>query len=630
MNDKDEDEDEDLRAVGREDARAVLAARQRSEEELRRAKAALEEQSRDLELLNRTGAMLGANLDLESLVQAITDAGTQLSGAEFGAFFYTIKDPSGGVSTLYTLTGGPCGGYERLGHPRMTPLFAPTFQGKGGVIRIANVREDPRYGQSAPHHGMPPGHLPVCSYLAVPVTLRSGEAVGGLLFGHHEPDMFTERTERLLAGLAAQAGIAIDNARMYEDVKRAAVERTQLLEAERAARAEVERVSMMKDEFLATLSHELRTPLNAILGWSDMLLSRAGASDERRGLETIARNARLQAQLIEDLLDMNRIISGKVRLDVQRLDLAAIIEAALDSVRPSLEGKSLRLRKTLDPSARPVFGDLQRIQQVVWNLLSNSIKFTPKGGEIDVVLRRDNAHVELRVTDSGVGISPEFLPHVFERFRQADSSTTRKHGGLGLGLSIVKHLVELHGGSVAAESAGEGQGATFSVRLPIRAIREDDEAHPPARTSAAREIAFQLTGVRILIVDDDPDARDLIGSVLAEVEAIPSMAGSAAEALAILAERSFDVIISDIGMPERDGYQLMRAIRALPPERGGRTPAIAVTAFARSEDRTRALLSGYQVHLAKPIEPHELVVTVASLTGKVPGTEEWREEWPEK
>jgi signal transduction histidine kinase/CheY-like chemotaxis protein len=616
-----DEEDNALRTVALENARVVLATRQRVEEELRRAKTTLEEQSRDLELLNRTGALLGANLDLESLVQAVTDAGTQLSGAEFGAFFYTVKAADGGVFMLYTLSGAPREAFEHLGHPRATPLFGPTFEGLGGVIRIANVREDPRYGQWAPHHGMPPGHLPVCSYLAAPVTQRSGEVVGGLFFGHHQPDSFTERHERLLFGLAAQAGIAIDNARMYEGAKRAAIDRAQLLEAERAARAEVERVSVMKDEFLATLSHELRTPLNAILGWSDMLLERVPQGDDRRGLETIARNARLQAQLIEDLLDMNRIISGKVRLDVQRLDLAAIIDAALDSVGPSVTGKSLALRKILDPSTGIVFGDPQRIQQVVWNLLSNSIKFTPKGGKLDVVLRRVGSQVELRVTDSGVGIAPDFLPHVFERFRQADSTTTRRHGGLGLGLSIVKQLVELHGGSVVAESAGEGHGATFIVRLPIRAIREDDSAHPTARTSIVREIPFQLTGLRVLVVDDDTDARELIASVLTSVGALPATAASAAEALAIFAERSFDLIISDIGMPERDGYQLMRAIRALPADRGGRTPAIAVTAFARSEDRTRALLAGYQVHLAKPIEPHELVVTAASLTGKVVGTE---------
>jgi signal transduction histidine kinase/CheY-like chemotaxis protein len=612
-----DDENEALRKVALENARVVLATRQRIEEELRSAKTVLEEQRRDLELLNRTGAMLGEKLDLESLLQAITDAGTQLTGAEFGAFFYTATDPAGGVFMLYTLSGAPREAFERLGHPRATPLFGPTFDGTGGLIRIGDVRKDPRYGQWDPHRGMPEGHLPVCSYLAIPVTVRSGEVIGGLFFGHHKPDVFTERSERLLLGLAGPAGIALDNARMYEDAKRAALDRTHLLEAERAARTELERVSLMKDEFLATLSHELRTPLNAILGWADILLTRASTTDDRRGLETIARNARVQAQLIEDLLDMNRIVSGKIRLDIQRLDLAAIIEATLDSVGPSAEAKSLRVRKTLDPGAGPVFGDPQRIQQVVWNLLSNSIKFTPKGGRIDVLLRRMSSHVEILVSDSGAGIAPDFLPHVFERFRQADSSTTRKHGGLGLGLSIVKHLAELHGGSVEVQSAGEQQGATFIIKLPIRAIRDGDDAHPTTRTSGVRDIALSLAGVRALVVDDDRDARELIASVLRGAGAEATLAGSGRDALTTLDASSFDVIISDIGMPEYDGYQLMRAVRARSPERGGKTPSIAVTAFARSEDRTRALLSGYQVHLSKPIEPHELVVTVASLTGKM-------------
>ena len=597
-----------------------MFSKQSLQEDLRRARAELEEQRSDLELLGRTGALLGANLDLESLVQAVTDAGTRITGAEFGAFFYTARDPGSSGFTLYALSGAAREVFERLGHPRTTPLFAPIFEGEARVIRIADVHDDPRYGQWPPHHGMPPGHLPVSSYLAAPVTTRAGEAIGALLLGHHAPGMFSERSERLLLALTSQAGIAIDNARLYEEARRAAVDRAQLLEAERVARAEVERISLMKDQFLATLSHELRTPLNAILGWAELLLGRAGTGDDRRGLETIARNARLQAQLIEDLLDMNRIISGKVRLDVQRLDLASVIDAALDSVGPSAEGRSIRLRKTIDSAAGPVFGDPQRIQQVVWNLLSNSIKFTPKGGRIDVLLRCVNSHIEIRVTDTGIGIAAEFLPHVFERFRQADSSTTRKHGGLGLGLSIVKHLVELHGGSVAAESPGANRGASFIVKLPIRAVRDDDtDAQPTSRPTEVGDAPVQLAGVHVLVVDDDPDSRELIGSVLAGVAAVPVLAGSVTEALDLIGARRFDLIVSDVSMPERDGYQLMRAVRSLPTERGGRTPAIALTALARSEDRTRALLSGFQVHLAKPIEPHELVVTAASLTGKMPG-----------
>ena len=313
----------------------------------------------------------------------------------------------------------------------------------------------------------------MCSYLAVPVISRAGEVLGGLFFGHPDCGVFSERHERLIVGLAAQAAIAIDNARLYEQARRDADERARLLETERQSRAEIERISTMKDEFLATLSHELRTPLNAVLGWAEILLSRVkdDAAGSKRGLETIARNARAQAQLIDDLLDMNRIVSGKIRLDVQRVELAPVIGAALDSVRPSAEAKSITVRSTIGPDVGPVFGDAARIQQVVWNLLSNAVKFTPKGGKVDVLLQRLDAHLEITVRDSGMGIGAEFLPHLFERFRQADASTTRRHGGLGLGLAIVKQLVELHGGTVRAESGGDGEGATFIVNLPVGALR---------------------------------------------------------------------------------------------------------------------------------------------------------------
>ncbi len=557
----------------------------------------------------QTNAILVSTLDVERIVQAVTDAGTKLSGAEFGAFFYTLTNADGEVFTLYTLSGAPREAFSKFPHPRATPLFGPTFRGEG-VIRIGDVKQDPRYGQWAPYRGMPPNHLPVCSYLAVPVRLRSGDVIGGLFFGHKDPDMFTERHERLVIGIASHAAVAIDNAQLYERAKSAA-------EAERAARAEVERVSLMKDEFLATLSHELRTPLNSILGWSELLMQRTAAdADLRRGLETVARNARSQAQLIEDLLDMNRIVSGKIRLDVQKVDLAAVVQAAIDSIRPSAEAKGIRVRETLDPLAGPVFGDPHRLQQITWNLLSNAVKFTPKNGRIDVLLRRVNSHVEISVTDSGVGIAPEFLPHIFERFRQADASTTRRYGGLGLGLSIVKQLVELHGGTVWAESHGTNTGATFFVSLPLRVLREEQGREHPTTGSHAVPVEISLDGLRVLVVDDEADARDLLARLLADVGAVVITARSADEGIALVRTQLPDVVVSDIGMPEKDGYAMLKAVRALSAEEGGRTPAIALTAFARSEDRTRALLSGYQVHIAKPIEPHELVVTIASLTGR--------------
>ncbi len=613
-----DDEEKLLRSAALQNVQSILQARQRAEHELLATKDKLVEETRILELLNKTGALLASQLELQAIVQAVTDAGTQLSGAQFGAFFYTATNDDGDVFTLYTLSGAPREAFEKFGHPRATPVFAPTFAGEG-VIRVGDITKDPRYGKWKPHHGMPPGHLPVRSYLAIPVTLRSGQVIGGLFFGHEDTDVFTERAERLIVGISAQAGIAIDNARLYQDAKRAADERARLLDAERVARNEVERISLMKDEFLATLSHELRTPLNAVLGWSELLLGRTTTNDDsRRGLETIARNARAQAQLIEDLLDMNRIVSGKIRLDVQRIELSAILEAAIDTVRPSVDAKSILVRKTIDPNASPVFGDPNRLQQVIWNLLTNAVKFTPKGGRIDVLLQAVNSHVEITVHDSGMGIDADFVPHLFERFRQADSSSTRRFGGLGLGLSIVKQLVELHGGTVTASSAGEGKGATFVVSLPLRAIQDvsTPRQHPTSgQFAVVRAPDVSLAGIRVLIIDDEQDARDLVASVLEFAGAEVLLAASALEGVHVVKNRRPDVIVSDIGMPDRDGYQFIRDVRALESGFGGRTPAIALTAFARSEDRTRAMLAGYQVHMSKPIEARELVATIQSIAG---------------
>ncbi len=396
----------------------------------------------------------------------------------------------------------------------------------------------------------------------------------------------------------------------------------------------------MKDEFLATLSHELRTPLNAILGWSQLIQRNKDLPQKaKEGLEVIERGARSQARLIDDLLDMSRIISGKIRLDVQRLDLATIIEAAVTTVKPAAEAKGVRLQVVLDPIAGPVKGDPNRLQQVVWNLVSNAVKFTPKGGRIQVFLERVNSHLEITVSDTGEGIEPHFLPHVFDRFVQADASTTRIHGGLGLGLSIVKQLIDLHGGSVRAKSPGKGKGSTFIVSLPFIVVYEEHEELPhkihPNRFS--NELPYQnlnLKGIKILAVDDEPDARELIKRLLEDFNAEVETAESAHQAIRILKEYKPDILISDIGMPGDDGYEFIRQVRALSPEEGGAIPAIAVTAFARSQDRTRAIMAGFQIHLSKPIEPSELVVIVGSLmgltgTGKKRGIihTKTREEW---
>ncbi|MDB4991723.1 MAG: two-component hybrid sensor and regulator [Myxococcaceae bacterium] len=611
-----DDEHSALRSAALQNVQSILQARNRAEQDLRETKEALEEETRILELLNETGAKLASNLDIQSVVQAVTDAGTALSGAQFGAFFYTARNDAGDVFTLFTLAGAPREAFEKFGHPRATAVFAPTFCGEG-IVRSGDITADPRYGHMKPHYGMPPGHLPVASYLAVPVIGRDGTVIGGLFFGHAERNVFTERAERLIVGIAAQAAIAVDNARLYEQATRAADERARLLEAERAARAEVERVSLIKDEFLATLSHELRTPLNAVLGWSQVLLSSAAQDTRgRRGLEAIARNARAQAQLIEDLLDMNRIVSGKLRLDMQRTELAPVIEAALDSVQPSADAKSIVIRKTIDPQAGPVFGDPHRLQQVFWNLLSNAVKFTPGGGHIDVLLQRVDSHIQITIHDSGIGVDAGFLPYLFERFRQADSSITRKYGGLCLGLSIVKQLVELHGGSIHAASPGPGQGATFVVCLPLRTASEGElpREHSIERRSPVKSgRGVSLAGILVLVVDDEGDARELMQSVLLDAGAQVVTAASAREGLALVRSERPDVIVSDIGMPERDGYEFIRDVRGLAPDHGGKTPAIALTAFARSEDRTRAMLAGYQVHVAKPVEPQELTAAIMSL-----------------
>jgi PAS domain S-box-containing protein len=571
----------------------------------------LREQTEALRTINELGRVISAELDLHRMVQAVTDAATELTGARFGSFFYNVLNEEGASYMLYTLSGVPREAFAHFPMPRATDLFGPTFRGEGAV-RIDDVKKDPRYGKNSPYYGMPEGHLPVTSYLAVPVVSRSGEVLGGLFFGAPAPGVFTERHARIVEGLAAQAAIAMDNARLYESAQRARAE------AERLYR-EAQESSRLKDEFLATVSHELRTPLTAILGWAHMLRTgQFNGESARRAFETVERNARAQAQLIDDLLDVSRIVTGKLRIDVRPVDPNTFIEAAVEAVRPAAEAKGVRLQKVLDTGAVSVSGDPVRLQQVVWNLLSNAIKFTPRGGRVQVRLERVNSHVEVAVSDTGVGIPAEFLPHVFDRFRQADQKTTRQHGGMGLGLAIVRHLVELHGGTVRAESAGEGHGATFTVLLPVAPVYHAEEeggrVHPAARsTLPSFELFDRLDGLKVLIVDDEPDTREMLKAGLGQCGAEVVAVGSAAEALEAVEQSAPDLIISDIGMPGEDGYELMKRVRGLPAERGGRVPAIALTAYARVEDRMQALRAGYQMHVPKPVELAELAAVAASL-----------------
>lgn len=874
----------------------------------RRAEQRLLEEARLNETLYRVGTALAQDLDLDTVFARLTDEATALCRAQFGAFFHNVEGLEGGRYVLYTLAGVPREKFEGFPMPRNTEVFAPTFAGDG-VVRSNDITKDPRYGKNAPYHGMPDGHLPVRSYLAVPVVSRTGEVHGGLFFGHAEIGRFTERDERMLVAVAAHAAVAIDNARLHaatitaeeqyralaeaspqlvwtttpdgrveycnpqflayvglslermrrepvwdiivhpDDVPRATaawmtalstgepyeveyrfrrasdgsyrwflargacvrnseerivrwvgsctdiedrkrseetqrflaeagallassldhrqtlptltrlavphmadwcaidllnndgelervavahadphrlhliseierqypagengaarriirtgaaeyvreitdemliasarnphhlellrelglrswmgipiivdqrtigvivlassesgrlfeqrdvdvaeelgrrvgttIDNARLFEMTQRERLRAEEASRAKDELLGVTSHELRTPLNAILGWSRLLrLGHITEEKQAHALETIERNAKIQVQLVEDLLDFSRVITGRLRLNLAPLEPSTVIEAAIDVVRPAADAKDVRLQVLLDPDAGTLNGDAERLQQVVWNLLSNAVKFTPKGGRVYVRMQREDSHVEIVVADTGSGIEPAFLPHVFQPFRQQDATVTRAHGGLGLGLGIVRHVVELHGGSIEAQSEGVGKGATFVVRLPVSPLRPSApprEANPVARIGDSHlmlQCPPELEGLHVLICEDEPDARELLESILVGCKAVVTLAGSVTEALDRFSETIPDVLISDIGMPDASGYELIRRVRALPVEQGGRVPAVALTAYASMADRTRALMEGFQNHVAKPAEPQELIAAVAALVGR--------------
>jgi PAS domain S-box-containing protein len=415
----------------------------------------------------------------------------------------------------------------------------------------------------------------------------------------------------------------LTDAKRAEAIELANKHHEEMLDAERSARMAAQRATQLKDEFLATLSHELRTPLNAILGWTQILLrgeAPGGPDAQKKAVEVIDRNARAQVQLIDDLLDLSRIMTGKIRLELQQISFASVVEAAVDSAMPSADTKDIRLKAIYGASRDIVSADAARLQQVVWNLLTNAIKFTPKGGQVHVLIQRVNSHVELSISDTGIGIPESYLPHVFDRFSQRDGSTTRTYGGLGLGLAICKQLVELHGGSIRAASGGEGKGATFFVHLPLSIVQLEDEkyprVHPTAETQAIESFALpNLEGVHVFSVDDERDARELLQAVLEARGAKVTSFNSAEDALAALKTSKPSVLVCDIGMPKMDGYQLIRTLRASEPL-GERIPALALTAFARAEDRKRSLVAGYQAHLAKPFDVGEFVLILANLIGR--------------
>jgi len=588
------------RIVGASKIARDISERRLAERERARLVAITEQHAAITEKLNQVGALIASSLDSHAIVQAVTDAATDLTTAAFGAFFYNSIDERGEAYTLHTLSGTSRDAFSHFPMPRNTKVFEPTFRGTG-IVRSDDITRDPRYGRNPPFSGMPPGHLPVRSYLAVPVRDRSGEVLGGLLFGHPEPGRFTEQHERLVAGIVSWAAIGLENARLYVGVQEA---------------------SRLKDEFLATLSHELRTPLNAILGYSRMVKAGIVSSDRvRNAIDTIERNATSLTQIVEDVLDVSRIIAGKMRLNVQSAKLPGLIQSAVEAFAPAVDAKGIRIETVFDPQAPAVSGDPERLQQVIWNLISNAVKFTDRGGIVRVALEAAGDDVVVTVSDTGIGIDPSFVPHMFERFRQADGGTTRERGGLGLGLGIARQLVEMHGGTIRASSEGRGKGATFTVRLPSLAAART-ERRLTAGESLPRSVfplaaaMPDLRGIHVLAVDDEADALALVTEILEAAGARVSVAQSATEALGSLQMSRPDVLVADLGMPRVDGFELIARIRTGgdPDIRG--IPAAALTAYARSEDRSRALRSGFQMHLAKPIDPSELIAAVARLTNR--------------
>jgi signal transduction histidine kinase/ActR/RegA family two-component response regulator len=576
--------------------READAARRRAEAasiEARRAQ-------REAEVFGAVTASITASLDLQTVLEQVVNGARELCDADIGRI--ALRDGETGQMRFRYWAGSRLGDHH--------PTLVDRERGLGGLVwrtgrphRVADHRQDehrhPGYAGLIAEEG-------TVATLVVPIRLR--DEVEGLIYLDRRQDRaFTDRDQDLVQRFADHAAVAIQNARS--------------LAAEQAARGEAEGANRAKDEFLAVLSHELRTPLNAVYGWARMLRAGQVHEDAReRALEAIVRNANAQVQLIDDLLDISRIVTGKLRLDVRPVDLRGVVEAAVDAVRPASEAKALRLQSVLDPRAGPITGDPDRLQQVVWNLLMNAVKFTPRGGRIQVRLERVDSHVEIVVSDTGQGIGPDVLPFIFDRFRQADSSSTRAHGGLGLGLALVRHLVELHGGSVAAQSPGEGQGATFIVKLPLTiadlGAGPAERQHPTAASLDRPGAAVRLDGLRLLVVDDDRDAVELAATILTGAGAVVRTCASAAEALEVFQAWRPDVLLSDIEMPGENGYALIRKIRGLGRERGGDTPAVALTAYGRMQDRILSLTAGYSMHVPKPVDPGELTTIIASVAGR--------------
>jgi len=578
------------RIIGASKIARDITRQKRSEELIR-------EQAHVLALLDTTGKTIASQLDLQNVLQTVTDTATQLTGAKFGAFFYNIISDQGEAFLLYTLSGAPREAFEKFGLPRNTAIFNPTFTGKG-VVRSPDITKDPRYGKMAPHHGMPKGHLPVRSYLAVPVISRSGDVMGGLFFGHPDPDRFTERAEQLVVGVAAQATVAMDNARLYEAAQREIASRER-------AEAALRETDQRKDEFLATLAHELRNPLAPIRQATIISMS-PGASDEQKqwSHEVITRQVRHMSLLLDDLLDISRITRGMLELRTEMADLAEVVEAAIETSRPVIDAKLHSLQLDLPAEPTQFAADPLRLAQVVSNLLTNAAKYTDPRGTIQVRATADDRNVEISVTDSGVGLTQDALSAVFTMFSQVRSTQDRSEGGLGIGLALSKGVVELHGGTIEAHSAGPGKGSEFIVRLPRRTVA----GSLPATTTATAPA--QTRKRRVLIADDNRDAADSISMLLQMAGHEVTVAYDGQQALENIETLRPEVALLDIGMPGLDGFEVARRVRL--DIRIRNTLLIAVTGWGQASDKARALAAGFDLHFTKPVEP----ATLIDLLGK--------------
>jgi signal transduction histidine kinase/ActR/RegA family two-component response regulator len=576
----------------------------RTWEALRRihAQQALREETRLLELMSRATEQLAGTIALEPLMQAITDAATQLTGAEFGSFFYNGTDGDGDAYLLYTLSGAPREAFQHLGQPRPTAVFGPTFRGSAPV-RSDDITQDPRYGTMAPHHGMPPGHLPVRSYLAASVVSRSGEVIGGLFFGHSTPGVFSVRTEELITTFAGQAAIAIDNARLYDMAQKAAQERESLLASERAARAEAERHNKMKDEFLAMLAHELRNPLAPITSAAQLLrLPEVNEGLRLKASSIISRQVRHMTELVDDLLDVSRVTRGLVKLETEVLDLNKVAMAAVEQARPHIEERRHALVVDLPPEQVPVEGDRTRLIQVLVNLLNNSAKYTPPGGEITLSVSSLGGVAEASVRDNGSGIDAQLLPHVFDLFTQADRAPDRSQGGLGIGLALVKSIVRMHDGSVAAHSAGARQGTTMTVTLPLAKVQAGEAPR-------AGGLAPETRPLLVTIVDDNADAGQSLAVLLRAHGHAVQVYEDASTTLRAPAAGGTEVFILDIGLPDMTGYELARRLRRSPDHAGA--VFVALTGYGQERDRELSRQAGFDHHLVKPVDIAKLAQILA-------------------